>query len=272
MSARIERILYKLALQHAPHLAPPGWDQQGDQVERIQTLARRLASYHIVTLVGDLPPELHRLKDIHIQDWLRSFGQMYTLLAQGLFPSYTRIHAYYADDRLPPVAVLQGDAIPVTVALAGIITPYVAVRQSQPDVSDLELRGLMDIVLEELEGRDLPRSAYEGIRETGVNILRSMLRATVRHVSLTRFDKPILDAIQPQLDLPSDAPETPPPPADLPEERSLRRDLQNLKEDSKPNTATREMFIRGIPLSRPPGAPRRPPVPDLPPDDDEPQT
>jgi hypothetical protein len=270
MTARIERILHKLALQHAPHLTPPNWEHQGDPIERIQTLARRLASYNIVTLVGDLPPELERMKELHIQDWLRGYGQMYALLAQGLFPSYTRLNAYYADDHLPPVAVLQGEAIPVMVALAGFIAPYVAARQTDKNVSDLELRGLMDIVLEELEGRDLPRHVYEGVRETGVTILRGMLRSTVRHISLTAFDKPILDTIQPPLQLPREMRSAPPPPPQsLPEEQLLRHELERLPDDDQPPTATQEMFIRGIPLNRRPANTRRPPVPDLPSDDDE---
>lgn len=282
MTARIERILFKLAQQHAPHLAPPGWDQIGDPIERVQKLARKLASYNLIILVGDLPAELVALREIHIQDWIRGYGQLYNLLAHGLFPSYARLNAYYADNRMPPVVVLDGQSTPVMTVFAGCICPYLGLRQpARQHVTDLELRGLMDYVLNELEASDLPRAVYEGLRETGVELLRQMLASTVKHVSLTLFDKPeLVRMIQPPAP-PSpvgtqpavSAPETPPPPvppkrSPMAEQAKLQYELEYLPEDDKPPTPTREMFAVNIPLP-PQSGKRRPPVPDLPGDQDE---
>jgi hypothetical protein len=270
MIARLERILHKLAQEHAAHLVPPGWEKSGEPAARIQRLARQLASYNLAVLVGELPAEVAGLKDVYIEDWARGYGQIYNLLAQGLFPSFSQVNAFYADDHLPPVIVLQGEAVPVTVIIAAYITPYLAVRQRQGKVSDLELRGLMDVVLDELEGGDLPRPVYEQMRENGVIILRQMLNAPVRHISLSPFDRPILDDIVPP-PLP-DAPSVPPPPpkpaGQLPEQARLQHELERLPDDEAAQTPTERLFVNPIPLpERPKPSRRRPPVPDLPEDE-----
>lgn len=293
MTARIERILFKLSQQHAPHLTPPGWEQRGDPIDRVQKLARKLASYDIVVLVGDLPNELVALKEIHIQDWIRGYAQLYNLLANGLFPSFGKLDAQYADNRMPPIVVLKGQSTPVMTVFAGCICPYMGLRQpARKQVTDLELRGLMDYVLGELEANDLPRAVYDSLRETGIELLRQMLASTVRHVSLTLFDKPeLLKMIQPpapptgdkqQVAPPAasawhEMPDRPAPPANLPppptaepaaQQAQLKYELEYLPEDSKPPTPTQEMFVVNIPLTPPKKGSRRPPVPDLPKDDE----
>jgi hypothetical protein len=267
MTTRLERILHKLAQEHAPALLQSRWGTDNDPVTRLQKMARKLASYNIAVLVGEVPDELTGLKDMYVQDWTRTYGQVYSLLAQGLFPSFSQVEAFYADDLLPAVIVLRGDAIPVIVVMAGYIMPYVAVRQGQGAVTDLELRGFMDIVLDELEAGDLKRSKYEHIRETGVGLLRQLLKSSIRSISLTAFDKPILDTIQPPPpDIPSQESRKPTPPPDtLPEQEKLKDTLEDLPDGDASQTPTEQLFTNVIPLSKPKR--RRPPIPDLPADD-----
>jgi len=203
---RFEQILYRLAQQHAQHLTPPGWNQGGDPVERLQTLARRLASYNVLVLVGDVPSDIGQLRELHINDWTQGYGQLYHLLAGVLFPSFNNVTAYYADEADPPAIVMNGDSTPVMVVLAGYVAPYMAARQPHHQtVSDNELLRLMDFLITELEGNDLPANAREHLQVTGVQVLRQMLRSSIQHISLTAFDQPILDRLQ-----------TPRPPPGLP--------------------------------------------------------
>lgn len=194
---RFEQILYKLAQQHARHLTPPGWNQTGDPVERLQTLARKLASYNVLVVVGEVPDDVGQLRELHINDWTQGYGQFYHLLAGVLFPSFNNVNAYYADDDDPPAIIMNGDSTPVMVVLAGYVAPYMAARQPHHQtVSDNELMRLMDFLITELEGNDLPANAHEHLRMTGVQVLRQMLRSSIRHMSLTAFDGPILDMLQ----------------------------------------------------------------------------
>lgn len=281
--SRIERILHKLCQEHAPQLTPPGWDSEGDPVTRIHKLARKLASYNVVLLVGEVPAELGTLGQMHVEDWVRSYGQFYSLLAKQLFPSFAEVNASYADNRQPPVIVLKGASVPIMVILAGYVIPYMAVKRTRGKITDLELRGFMDVILDELEAGDLSRADYDQIREEGVKILRQMSESMVRHISLTLFDRPILDEIQPSLPNMDEAPPPPaqppeakpqerqpppPPPGTLPEQERITYKLEHLAEDDATPTPTEQMFISDIPLGKRGGTTgRRPPVPDLP--DDE---
>lgn len=276
MLTRLERILEKLAQRHAPHLAYMLWNQYDDPAARIQNFTRRLANHHIAVVVGDIPqnvPQVAELRNVHIQDWLRGYGQMYSILAQRLFPSYSNIEAYYADDRLPPVVVLNGEAAPVIAVMSGYIAPYIAARQPyEKFVTELELRGMADVILNELEAGDLPRASYDDLKEATVVSLRQMLRASIRHVSLTAFDKPVLQ------DIPVSAPPTKqkverkppkPPEGQLPEQSAFRLKLELLEQDEKPDTPTERMFTVGVPMTHQTGTYRRPPVPRLPDDNSD---
>ena len=203
---RFEQILFKLAQQRAKHLTPPGWNQTGDPLQRLQTLARRLASFNLLLLVGEVPTDAGQLRELHINDWTQGYGQFYHLLAGVLFPSFNNVNAYYADEADPPAIVMNGDSTPIMVAFAGYVAPYMAARQPHHQaVSDNELIRLIDFLITELEGNDLPANALAHLRVTGVQVLRQMLRSSIRHLSLTAFYRPILDMLQ-----------TPRPPPGLP--------------------------------------------------------
>jgi len=92
MTARIERILEKLVMQHAPSVIPNGWGAlPGDSISKVQHVARELAKYDLMVIAGILPEDIAHLPDIHIPDWVRGYQQMYALLSKSLFPSMATI-------------------------------------------------------------------------------------------------------------------------------------------------------------------------------------
>ncbi len=277
MSSRLQRILVKLAQEHAPHLVRDGWDQGGDPLDRLQRLARQLAHHNVLVLLGDLRPELRAAREIHIQDWVRSCAQFYFLLARELFGPESTLSAYLADEHDPPVAVLEGknSAYPVLEVMAGFVLPYLTARQ--PKVYDLELLGLMDLVLSELAADE---GKYRRLHRQGVHLIERMLNSTVQHVSLTTFDRPILNVIRGDEPPPQSARPTQPPPTEQPsppqppaESNPLQQTIDDMQDDSDVRTPTERLFTVHIPLPRLPhergGDTGRLPLPGLPDDDDD---
>jgi hypothetical protein len=181
---------------------------------------------------------------------VNGYVHLYDLLSGRLFPSFTQWSVEHADDGWPAVVVMYGAATPVVGVLAGFVAPYVAARQSEPAVSEIELLGLMNILLEELEAGDLPGEEYRRLCVEGAVLLRRLLTAPVRHHPLTTFDRPVLGDIVPH--------SAPAPPSTLPE----------LPDDEN---ATETIPLTGyppVPLSRDERRNRRPPIPDLPEDEE----
>ncbi|HRF94808.1 MAG TPA: hypothetical protein PLZ51_06435 [Aggregatilineales bacterium] len=269
---RFERILYKLAQRHAPHLTPAGWNQAGDKLERVQKLARDLARYSVLVMVGNVAQP--KAIDVQVTQWVNLHAQFYGLLARTLFPTFSNIQAQYADSLTPPVVVMMGDASPVLNGMAGIVLPYLAMRQPKAtDVSDGELLGLMDILLKDLEAGDLPSAVYTDIQHQCAVLLRQLLKGSVTHVMLTLFDKPVLEMITPEK--PKDIPLKPTllpktgrlnplygePPTSTGDTKPAP-DLTHLPDDNVPNTPTEQMFVKDIFLDK--SRKRVLPLPDLP--------
>ena len=267
---RLERILEKLVKKHAPHIMQPGWNQGKDEITALQFLARKLADNGVLILVFKIPQNIQAAKDVYVSDYINLYSRLYNTLVRSLFPSLIHLEAHYADDRLPPVIVLNGDATPIFAVLAGYITPYLAIRQPTGVINDLELIGLMDAVLSELEARDLPSAVYHEVRANAVEILKQLLGAQVEHISLTAFDKPILNAKD--LIVPVQKRNTgmlqppPPPPPSLPQQQAqIKHDLETLPEDDQPQTPTERMFRVDVPIrDSHHDTKRKPPVPPLP--------
>ncbi len=256
MTARIRRILEKLTTEHAPSITPNGWAAlPGDSISKVQHVARELAKYDLMVIAGILPDDIAHLPDIHIPDWVRGYQQMYALLSKSLFPSMASFTATYADQRMPPVIVMHCKATPVACVMSGFINPYVSVRQHRP-ASQLEMHGLMNVVLMELEAGDLPRATFDQLLGDGVKLLRQMLRSTVHHISLTTFDRPILDVL----------PVAKNAKPKVPEQKQIEHELEFLPEDDQETTATHEMFVRPVNIDTQSGGTteRLPPVPGLP--------
>jgi len=285
VTSRLERILVSLARRHAPQLLEP---------EKIDapTLARRLADYNILILVGDPGKSSIQAALPDIQTWVDGYTGLYDLLTRNLFSMFTNISASYADGELPAIILINGTATPVMQQLAGYVAPYIAKRQGRRDVTDVELTGLMDIILDELEANDLPREEYRQLRAAGVQALREMLNAPVRQLPLLPFDHHIFGDLSQEPEVtPSVSPPASPPEviAPLPEP-GVQSPLSSAPVEQrtappKPDTLpqTPPPTPEAPPIDEPPldpfdssipvffelpkrGTKRRPPVPDLPED------
>ena len=278
-NARLERVLMRLARRYAPSLVTPGWEQPGDYPGRLPDLATALASYDLFIAACTVPPGPDA--DSALTAWVETYVRLYDILARGLFPSFREVDAHYADYDEPPLIVIRGKATPVIMMLAGFIAPYIAARQGTRSVTDFELVGLMEIVLDELEAGDLPRPELRQLRDEAAQQVRQLLNSPVRQMRLTApklalarsFDVadtgeiavappeqpvPLTTPEVPAIGLP-EVPDTPPPPVDLPELDAFDSAPVTMPEDSRPLGASIPIFFE----PKPPGR-RPPPVPDLP--------
>ncbi|MCA9902212.1 MAG: hypothetical protein KC547_00030 [Anaerolineae bacterium] len=212
MKERLEKTLIAVASRYAKPLVPAGWQKPGDYPRALPELARSLASYNVLVLLGDLPVPYTGDAALHIKFWADTYERLYRRLARVLFPSFADCTCYYADQEWPPIIILHGAATPLIEALADFVAPFVVMRQSSAQISDVELRGLMDLVLEELEATDLPREEYVRLRDEAVAIVRDLLALNVRQMPLTPAKRPIFGVLPP----PTAA--APAPPDTLPEE------------------------------------------------------
>src|SRR5262245_4051317 len=141
MDQRVEQILLTLAQQYAPALLQT-WQRQGDYSQRLPRLARGLANYGVLVVMGDQPYSLRGLSDDvrnPIQEWVNGYAQFYYLLTQSLFPSYTQVSAHYTDDKWPLVIFMRGSAPAVIQRIAGYVSPFIFYRQMDSKVSEVEL-------------------------------------------------------------------------------------------------------------------------------------
>ncbi len=275
---RLEQILINLARRYAPELVPVTWLEPGDYTGRLSELATALADYNVLIMAGIVPPERAADPATQVANWVQSYVRLYDTLARALFPSFAQISAFYADYEQPPIVFLRGAATPVILVLARTIAPYVAARQGSGTVSDFELTGIMESVLDELEAGDLPRDQLRQLRDDSAAQLRQLLGSVVRQHRLTN-PKPALarafglqesaDAdwarsggdtltmpMPPESPSPTNAPA--PPPDVLPEQ-------DRFVPTSAPE-APDNPFGASIPIFFDPNArgKRPPPVPDLP--------
>ncbi|MCC6614283.1 MAG: hypothetical protein IT320_12450 [Anaerolineae bacterium] len=211
MKERLERTLIAIAGRYAKPLVPAGWKQPGDYPRPLPELAQTLASYNVLVVVGDLPVPYTGEPALHIKLWVDTYERLYRTLAKALFPSLAECSSYYADQEWPPIIILHGAATPLIETLAGYVAPFVVMRQGNARVSDVELRGLMDLVLEELEATDLPREQYVRLREDAAGIVRDLLASNIRQMPLTPARRPVF-GVMPTTEAPPEPPET------LPEE------------------------------------------------------
>lgn len=266
MSKRLERVLYKLAQKHAPHLAPIGWEQRPNYLKQT---ARLLAEYDLLILAANVPQHLNAKKDQLIQDWANAYAQFHNLLAQSLFPSYAALNASFADELQPPIIVFQANISPVVEAMAGYLVPYVASRQAFTRQPDEELNELMTVILQSLVADNLAQPIYNMLLQDGIANIRALLALPIQHIALTDFDRPLFKDVPKPPTLPKAANQpaqiTPPAADTIPLVDSAARptddlplDLDDLEQiEGSALTPTERMFIRPVDLQ----FKRKPPVP-----------
>ncbi|MBE2267862.1 MAG: hypothetical protein IAE80_06490 [Anaerolinea sp.] len=288
---RLEKGLIACARHYAPRLVPPDWQQTGDYRRPLPELAHLLGGYGVLVMVGDVPPSLAAQAALHHREWVENYKGLYTLIAGVLFPTFRNVQAFYIDQTAaPPIVGLQGDAIPVIEMLAGYVTPFVAARQGVPgqnSAAEVELIGLMDMILEELEASDFPRETYKALRDNGAAYIRQILIGYTRQIALTPALRPVfgdstqptppqvpprLDATQgaPSFNTQTIAPPPPPihsptvlPPSVLPEEDRISLAPPPTQVPDEPLFKTGSIPVFFDSGKRDKGT-RRPPVPNLP--------
>ena len=210
MSIRIERVLTKLAHQHAFHLL----HTLPEDNTRLQVLADGLARHGVLVVTADMPDQN---TDAIVNKWVSMYGSLYTLIIGRLFPSFRDLRATYADNQHPPVVVIQGEVKAVMEALGGYIVPFVALKQHDKLISEAELRGVMAIILDALDGQSINRDIYDQMVRDGIIILHDMLQLPIKHVALTSFARPLFQQLKQQGQQPSPKPPNiPEPPPDDP--------------------------------------------------------
>ncbi len=263
MDDRIERALIAVARRYAPALAPPGWQKPGDYRGTLPELAQALAEHGVLVTVVH-PPEGQSALVTPV--WVDAIEAFYACLAGALFPSYTAINAFYADQSEPPVLLVHGTATPVVLALAGYVLPWLAARHGL-NPPESEQAALCDAVLDWLEAADLSRADFLRLRAEATALLRPLLDSPARPRSLTPAapGAPILARTR---SAPASLPEakpagSTPPPATLPESAPAHaRSAPASLPEAAPAGPRPPLPVVFQPPARP--ARRRPPVPNLP--------
>jgi hypothetical protein len=263
---RLERILLKLAQQREPQLVMPGWEQSPNALKR---LARSLADYNLLVIMGNVPAHLIGEKDRHIQNWVNTYARFHNLLAQTLFPNYSALEARFADEHHPVIVVIEARISPVLEAMAGYLVPFVASRQPYTRVMESELHDLMEFILSRLAVDDLSSPIFNTLVQDGIKNVRRLLEQPVQHIALTDFDRRIFEEIPKPVTLPTatttremPAVAATPAPQPAPSEPEIQEmKLETLEEiAASPLTPTERMFVRPVNLT----FDRTPPVPGLP--------
>ena len=185
---RLETVLKMLVKQATGQLELP-MDTFNDRVEQ---LADRLSNEGMIVLVGDLHPNHRAQRDQHLQKWVNAYAELYYLLNLGLFEITDEPTAYVADNKYPLIVVFEAKTLVVMRVLTGLVIPYVALRQADGKASRAELRGMVEMILEELEASTLAYEKYAHIRDRGINLLDTLLKSEIRQVSLTNFSRQFL--------------------------------------------------------------------------------
>ncbi|RMF82464.1 MAG: hypothetical protein D6737_01770 [Chloroflexi bacterium] len=184
---RVQNILLSLARELDASLVPPGWEQQGTFKERNAQLAGQLASRGVLVLMAEVVGTTLEEASRDIHTWITNYVNLYTLLAGNLLPSYPVVRSQYADDKLPAIVVVRGESSDIIRVIGGCVAPYIADRYGQPLVEEIGIRGLMDIILDELAAEDLDGKKRARLMAEGIVILRNLRNAPVRQLHLTPY-------------------------------------------------------------------------------------
>lgn len=189
---RLEAQLRTLAQQHTTQLVMSSEDFN----DRVEQVAKRLAREGVLVLVGDLSESRRAQRAEHVQLWINAYAELYYLFSQGLFGATDEPVAYFADDQYPLIIVFRAKTLPVIELLAGLFVPYIAHRQADKMTTRAEVRGIIEIALDDMEGSDLPLEQYGDMRNKGIDLLSQLLQSDIQQVALTQFKESYILKLQ----------------------------------------------------------------------------
>ncbi len=272
---RLEQVLTRLAKDHAP-VVIEDWPTLRTEENALGKLARRLANYNILVITGEMTSSFQHITEDTtrlLQEWVNTYGELYTTLVATVFPhQIPHISGHYTDSLWPVIIYLRGSITPVIQAMAGYIMPYIAVRQTAALLSRAELIGLIDMVLANLEGDDIPPEARKHLHENGTRLLDALINGQMRQYPLmppapdlftdSLRMKPVMVEHTPSRPVIT-SPEPPRPPVD-----DLLSDSRPIKSVVSPAEPPRPPGFPGM-SNKPPGTAPLPADewPPLPPDD-----
>lgn len=207
--ANLELILVSIARQYAPRLVPRDWQKPGDLKMPPHILARQLANYHVLLIMGDRGSQPSQNVPSVVQQCSDLYQTLYYLLSTYVYPTLPlRIGGqYYSYSRSQLLIVLIGESRGVIETLAGHVSPYVVERQSARAIAPAELTALIEKVLQKLEASAKDPAAYRKVRDDGAQIIKQMLGMELRQLPLTAFDEPFFSEIPHQRSKPPHLPE-----------------------------------------------------------------
>lgn len=280
---RIERILQKLILLHAPHLAPL-LDQKdpSDPLAHVQRVAGQLAKHGILVIIAEMPEELEAQKQIIIEDWLASCVHLYDIVSKVIYPSLSEVVAKYADtpNLNPSIIVLQASSHAVLEGFGRYIMPYVGLRHRRRPFKTDEINDMLTAFLEFVGADNLAHRVYQPLHQVCYQAVCQIMNSPARQICLTDFDPALLEIIHRHGNTQPYQPVTPPTQAHVKQQEPLK--LEQLNDDEMPDdTPSQQMFRVRLPIRADRNETRterneksrRPPVPPLPKrnDDDESQ-
>lgn len=262
MHKKIEQALTYLASQRAPHVLyqvpkPPA-------PERPQLLAEALAKEGLLVLWADVPASLGAHQQDAVNQWVTLYGNLYRTLTDALFTQMGDVRASMLDNA-PTLALLDGLCAPVIRAMAGYVVPYVA-RRHDTSPNPMEIRGMMDYILEDLEGQYLPLARQRATMQESIQLISALLGLPLMPKSLTAFKRPVIfDAPKPTEIIPRatfDALKNPPPPLSTPpppekREEPPKHDTPTLKASMPLMPSRRKKDERKPPVPKPPTNPKK---------------
>jgi hypothetical protein len=201
MSTSLDVILNSLAKHYNPaslHHAPQGKD-------RVPFLALHLAKHGVLVLVASVPTAYQQQSHEVINDWVTTYRHFYNVLTDALFPSLRALNIQNYQDN-PAIVVMEGKCAPVIEAFANVVVPYISANTHSGQVNFTELRGILNFILEDLEGLDLKSTLLQHVMVQGTAVLSHLLELPLKQYSLTSFSRTQYQII-PQL--PPAPPETP---------------------------------------------------------------
>lgn len=223
MTTRLNNLLTSLAHQYAPAVLQRAEAGEG----RVRSLALLLARNGVLVLPLVVPPTQQPRQSELINELVSLYASFYRLLTDALFPSLKAVSANYADADNPPVLVIEGNALPVIAAFANYVVPFVAANWQQRSVNLAEVQGILNFMLDDLEGQGIAPQVQRDILKRGSDYVTQLLGLPLQQQALTPFARAAFLHLAPEppevatsaaltLPPPPETPRAAPPPPEVP--------------------------------------------------------